>query len=183
MSYQKFTLGDLTVDGCKDRTPDYDQIFPEAPRAQRLLDIGCNVGFWSLKAGMDGAEVVGVDNHQPFIAEARKYQRRLGLVNVQFICTDIFNMNFAKDSFDIVLCLNLVHHFKSIEQVRQLLGMIGKWTKHLMVFEFLDTDKEWEFVTNSAGNRKIHIGPSFLKHDESMPSKVTEGRTIYKVRK
>lgn len=194
MHYQNIDIDDVRVKGiCREK--DYRNIFPVYPQGLKILDIGCNIGFYSLKAASEGAKfVLGVDNSPVFLDIAKDVKKRLKYNNVEFILMDVLASGYfiheAYDPFDVVLCLNLVHHFQTIKQVEQHFDDLDKCTNKLMVFEFLNTDcGTWAIIPNSIGNPKIYL--SYLYFQERYPdaeirimdSDVTRGRKIIHVRK
>lgn len=186
MNYQQIDVGGFYHSG-KDRTEDYYQMFPEKPIGKTILDIGCCHGFYSIKAVYEGAEyALGVDNHEPFLSIGREAIDFLGC-NVEFKMMNVLKEKLPDKQFDIVLCLNLVHHFKNIDQVNYLFDELYKRCNEKMIFEVLTTNKDWEIKKNYLNNAKIHLGVSFFEkkygNAESMDSKVTEGRKIIIVRK
>ena len=69
------------------------------PGAVRLLDVGCGTGDDARQMAEVGGRVVGVDNSQIMIAEAR--QRTAGKeLRVEFKLADALALPFAADSFD-----------------------------------------------------------------------------------
>lgn len=160
MHYQKIDFGGTTFDG-KDRSPEYESIFPNPPTGKTILDIGCNLGYYSLRAGLEGAKrVVGIDNHQPFIDDANRVKNELSLDNVNFECIDF--MNYPVESFDIVLCLYVMHHLPTPQKVENWLTKMNKIAKRMIVLGVLDCDKGIEIRKNKIGNPKIHMAGDFI---------------------
>jgi len=81
---------------------------------KRVLDLGCNAGFWSLLAIQAGCEYVfGIDGRQmhvdqsEFVFEVNEVEQS----RYDFVAGDIFKTALPEfGSFDIVLCLGLMYH-------------------------------------------------------------------------
>ena len=81
---------------------------------KRVLDLGCNAGFWSLCAAEAGCDyVLGIDGRQTlldqanFVFEANEIQTD----RYDFVTGNLFDVDFRRfGNFDIVLCLGLMYH-------------------------------------------------------------------------
>lgn len=185
MEYQHIDFGKTVIDG-RDRGPDYDQIFPEEPVGKTIIDVGCNLGYYSLKAGISGAKwVLGIDNHDAFIKKAIELRNELKLDNVIFKHMSFEEIDDSKIYADIVMLLNVMHHLPTPQKVENWIQKAARMAREKIVFEVLHTDKPIEIIKNRIGNPKIHMNMSFIRRTlpdfESfieMPSKVTEGRNI-----
>lgn len=202
MHYQKIDINGVYYEGI-DRTKDYYNCFPEKPEGLHILDIGCNIGFYCLKAISEGAEYCfGIDNHDIFLNYANEAKDKLGYDrNIDFCQADVLDDSYWEmmndvviriyGHFDVTLCLNLVHHFQTIDQVNYLFDKLDQCTsqKGKIIFEFLDSDSDalWSIIPNKLGNRKIHLSERFFK--ERYPdaelfvidSDVTKGRKLIHV--
>lgn len=79
---------------------------------RRVLDLGCNAGFWSLQAIDAGAEfVLGVDVQQVHVEQANLVFEAKGVDRdrYRFERGDLFTHELAAD-FDVVLCLGIMEH-------------------------------------------------------------------------
>ncbi|WP_072820612.1 methyltransferase domain-containing protein [Modicisalibacter ilicicola] len=77
------------------------RLWPHLPgQAQRILDLGCGPGDWSLRLGMryPGAQVVGLDLAPGMLDEA---QRRHGQA-ARWVCGDAMALPLAARSVDLV---------------------------------------------------------------------------------
>lgn len=92
---------------------------------KRVLDLGCNAGFWSLSAiGGKCAYVLGIDGRQEhidqanFVFEVKEVQKS----RYDFIAGNIFDLDLNEfGKFDIVLCLGLMCHIsKHMELMEQI---------------------------------------------------------------
>ena len=105
-------------------------------KGKRILDIGCNSGFWALQLIEAGCDfVVGIDGRQIHIDQANfVFQvKEIDQNRYNFKCDDIFNTDFQKlGKFDIVICLGFFHH---INKHMQLLEKISDINSDLFLLE------------------------------------------------
>ncbi|HEY4824978.1 MAG TPA: DUF1698 domain-containing protein [Solirubrobacteraceae bacterium] len=81
-------------------------------RGRRVLDLGCNAGFWSLAALEAGADfVLGVDARQLYIDQATLVFEAKGIdpQRYRFAQGNVFSLQLD-EHFDVVLCLGLLDH-------------------------------------------------------------------------
>ena len=107
-------------------------------RGRRVLDLGCNAGFWSLAAIEAGADlVVGVDGRQSLIDQANLVfeAKEVDPSRYRFEVANVFDRAFDPgESFDLVLCLGLLYH---VNRPVELMQRIAGWNTDLLV---IDTD-------------------------------------------
>jgi SAM-dependent methyltransferase len=79
-------------------------------RGKRVLDIGCNEGFFALYMAAQGASVIGIDIDERRIAKARFVQSLIGTGDVDLRVTDIYSPAFAVlPTSDVCVCLGVIH--------------------------------------------------------------------------
>ncbi|HEY2570892.1 MAG TPA: DUF1698 domain-containing protein [Solirubrobacteraceae bacterium] len=81
-------------------------------RGRRVLDLGCNAGFWSLAALEAGADfVLGLDARQLHIDQANLVFEAKGIerARYRFAQGNVFTHELD-GRFDVVLCLGLLDH-------------------------------------------------------------------------
>jgi SAM-dependent methyltransferase len=81
-------------------------------RGRRVLDLGCNAGFWSLAALEAGADfVLGVDARRLHIDQAKLVFEAKGIerARYRFEQGNVFS-HALEERFDVVLCLGLLDH-------------------------------------------------------------------------
>jgi len=79
----------------------------ELPERPKVLDIACGPGRQSLDLAelLPAAEVLAVDNHAPFVAEANRRARARGLGGrVKAVTSDMTALALAPAGFDLVWC-------------------------------------------------------------------------------
>src|SRR5213592_4386753 len=92
---------------------------------ERVLDVGCSSGYLARRLVERGATVVGIDTDEQAAAEARA-------VCEQVLVGDVETMElpFPDESFDVVLCGDLIEHLRNPERflsrVRPLLRPGGR---------------------------------------------------------
>jgi 2-polyprenyl-3-methyl-5-hydroxy-6-metoxy-1,4-benzoquinol methylase len=102
-------------------------------RGRRVLDLGCNSGYWSLAALEAGADfVLGIDGRQRHIDQAELVFTAKGVdpTRYSFELGNIFEYPYEQQ-FDIVLCVGLMYHiakpvelFEIFDRVRASLVLI-----------------------------------------------------------
>jgi SAM-dependent methyltransferase len=103
-------------------------LFGGSLRGKRVLDLGCNAGFWALAAVEAGCDfVLGIDGRDmhvqqaEFVFEARNVDRD----RYAFRRANVFELA-AEDlgEFDVVLCLGLFYHMcKHVQLLEWIAGL------------------------------------------------------------
>lgn len=105
-------------------------------RGKRVLDLGCNAGFWSLAAIEAGCDFVcGIDGRKIHIEQASLVfeASEVDRARYSFLECDLFELDFAAlGSFDVVLCLGLLYH---TNRPVELLARIGRSNTDLLVID------------------------------------------------
>lgn len=74
-------------------------------RDERVLDVCCGAGASAIEAAKRGARVTGVDMAENLLDLASVKARTAGLRNVEFIHSDMANIDLPEQSFDVVVCI------------------------------------------------------------------------------
>jgi SAM-dependent methyltransferase len=103
-------------------------------RGRRVLDLGCNAGFWSLAALEAGADfVLGIDALQLHIDQAALVFEAKGIdpERYRFERGNVFK-HALEGPFDVVLCLGLLDH---VAKPVELFEVIASVTPQLIVID------------------------------------------------
>jgi tRNA (mo5U34)-methyltransferase len=94
---------------------------------RRVLDVGCNEGFFSLQMSRAGAsEVVACDIGEPRLRKARFVLDVLGVGNVQVRHVSVFDPGFRElGHFDLALCLGFLHRVPNPYAVLETLASMA----------------------------------------------------------
>jgi SAM-dependent methyltransferase len=78
---------------------------------RRIIDIGCNEGYFSIECALHGAEVLGIDGKLLNIRKCEFVRSVLGVQRADFALGDA--MKVTREShgrFDVILALGLIYH-------------------------------------------------------------------------
>jgi len=105
-------------------------------RGKRVLDLGCNAGFWSLCAIEEEADfVLGIDARQMFIEQANFVfeAKEVDKSKYNFIAGNILDIDFSEfGTFDIALCFGLLYH---MNKPISLIEKIAKANNDILVLD------------------------------------------------
>jgi SAM-dependent methyltransferase len=122
--YQRLSYQGKTLAWGTDRTAAYRLLFPDPPTGKTILDVGCHVGFYCFQAASEGAAYcLGVDINGRRIAKARRIAARHRIPNVEFAESNIAQFAIGR-RFDVVLCLNVLQHMKTVAEVDLVLARL-----------------------------------------------------------
>jgi ubiquinone/menaquinone biosynthesis C-methylase UbiE len=79
----------------------------------KILEAGCGNGFMTSRIAKeltDGSQVIGIDLCSDSIEHANELKERHALSNAYFSRQDLLRLEFANDTFDQVLCLDVIEH-------------------------------------------------------------------------
>ncbi len=108
---------------------------PADLRAWRVLDIGCNAGFYSFELARRGAEVLGIDVDEHYLKQARWAAKEFDLENqVQFRQMQVYDLARLPGTFDLVWFMGVFYHLRY-----PLLGLdlVAQKTARLLMFQTL----------------------------------------------
>ena len=92
------------------------------------LDIGCGDGIFSIELAKRGCGVVGVDLNVKSVNYAKYFSKR-SEVKIDFLVGDACHLPFANESFDIILCSEVLEHIKddkgAIREIERVLKQNG----------------------------------------------------------
>jgi tRNA (cmo5U34)-methyltransferase len=92
------------------------------PAAQKVLDIGCGAGNYTLKllAKLPGLSATLVDLSQPMLDRARERVREAGAGNIETIQADIRELDLPDAQYDIILAGAVLHHLREDEEWKRV---------------------------------------------------------------
>jgi len=101
----------------------------DAKKDEKILDAGCGFGLYSLALANNGVNVVGVDIDEKQLSTAKEWAGKLSLPNAQFEAVNICKLPYKDESFDKVLCVDVIEHILddnlAISQLARVLKVNG----------------------------------------------------------
>ncbi len=96
-------------------------------KGMRLLDAGCGDGFYaSTISNKNRVSAVGADIDKTKINNARKIAESGGIKNVKFEVLDLRKLKFKKETFDKIICSDVLEHIKEDGKVINELSRVLK---------------------------------------------------------
>jgi tRNA (mo5U34)-methyltransferase len=124
------------------------QIAPHVPAdltGWRVLDIGCNAGFYSFELARRGAAVTAIDIDPHYLKQARWAARIYGLQDrVDFRQGSVYELAGAREEYDLVWFLGVLYHLRHPLLALDILRGI---TRRQMVLQTLTMPGEEVFET------------------------------------
>jgi tRNA (mo5U34)-methyltransferase len=116
----------------------WQQIQPFLPADMsgwRVLDVGCNAGFYSFELARRGASVLGIDVDPHYLAQARWAVREMGLeAQVEFQQMEVYDIAQSTEAFDLVWFMGVFYHLR---YPLLALDLLAQRTRRLMMFQTL----------------------------------------------
>jgi ubiquinone/menaquinone biosynthesis C-methylase UbiE len=109
----------------------------DLPASPMICDLGAGTGNYiaSLSEALPSASFTHVDFDRRMVDSARKKYAEHGVGQVRFVQKEVHQVNFAAQSFDLVLCINAMYAFTPQQQV---LARIRDWLKPSGRFFLID---------------------------------------------
>jgi SAM-dependent methyltransferase len=100
----------------------------ESLKGRRVLDLGCNSGWWSLKAIDAGADfVAGIDGRQMHIDQANLVfeAKHVDPGRYEFIVGNVLTDPWPVGEFDVVMFLGLLYHISKPVELMQRIAAVN----------------------------------------------------------
>lgn len=90
----------------------FESAVPNDLHGARVLDVGCNAGFYALEMKRRGAaRVLGIDSDPRYLAQARFAAEYLG-ADVEFRQLSVYEIASLGERFDLVLFMGVLYHLR-----------------------------------------------------------------------
>ena len=128
----------------------------------KILDIGTGPGFFPILMGREGHEVTAVDYTEAMLAEAERNCKNYQ-VSAHFSKMDAHNLEFADNSFDLILSRNLIWDLENPRKAYREWLRVLKPNGKMMVFD---------------GNHYLHLYDEGYAQAEKIEQKEIKHRYI-----
>jgi len=108
---------------------------PEDLTGWRVLDVGCNAGFYSFELAKRGAKVTAIDVDERYLKQARWAAEKFGLQDsVDFHQMGVYDVARWEESFDLVWFMGVFYHLR---YPLLALDLLAQRTRRIMMFQTL----------------------------------------------
>ncbi|MBQ5315432.1 MAG: methyltransferase domain-containing protein [Oscillospiraceae bacterium] len=111
------------------------------PTGAKVLDCAAGTGELSIAASKNAESVISTDLSEKMLETAEKKCRRKGINNIFFDTRDIFSLDDADESYDVVIAGNVLHLIENPENAIKELARVTKKGGRLILPTFLVNDK------------------------------------------
>jgi tRNA (mo5U34)-methyltransferase len=145
----------------------WQQLAPALARdltGRRVLDVGCNAGFYSFELARRGARVLGVDTDERYLAQARWARSLYGLDDVvQLRRAHVYELARVSGRYDLILFLGVLYHLRypllALDILARLMdGLLVVQTLTMPGREDLETPSDLDI-----GDREMLLAPGWPK--------------------
>jgi len=130
----------------------------------KVLDIGCNAGFYSFELAKRGAQVTAIDKDPHYLTQAKWAARQYKLEDrITFRQMQVYELAQVEETFDLVLFMGVFYHLR---YPMLALDIVAQRVSRMMVFQSLtmpgkevyENTKELDF-----SNRERMLEPGWPK--------------------
>jgi tRNA (mo5U34)-methyltransferase len=108
---------------------------PQDLAGWRVLDIGCNAGFYTIELAKRGAHVIGIDINPHFLAQAKWVVGRFGLSDrIDLLRAGVYDLPAFEGRFDLVLFMGVFYHLRYPQLA---LDLVAEKVGRMLVFQTL----------------------------------------------
>lgn len=129
-------------------------------RGKRVLDLGCGVGRNGIQLAPHAGEVVGYDMSEVGIAKANQIAQEVGATNFRAELDDFSEVQ--ENSFDVILCVNMLHHAASPGDVLRSVGKALRPGGSLIVMENNPLNPLFPLFFLMIGQLRAHLTRQYL---------------------
>jgi 2-polyprenyl-3-methyl-5-hydroxy-6-metoxy-1,4-benzoquinol methylase len=127
---------------------------------KRVLDLGCGIGRTSMRLAPHAGEVIGYDISPVAVDKANENARRLGLGNFR---AELNNFSEVQPgSFDVVLCVNMLHHTIDPRAVLASIHTALRPGGELVILENNPVNPLFPFYFVMIGQVRAHLTRQYL---------------------
>jgi len=101
----------------------------------KVLDIGCNAGFYTIELAKRGAQVIGIDVDPHYLRQAEWVAQQFGLEKqVEFRQMQVYDVTRMEEEFDLIWYMGVLYHLR---YPLLSLDILSQKLKKFMIFQTL----------------------------------------------
>ena len=146
------------------------EIIPENLTGWKVLDVGCNAGYYTVKLAMRGANVTAIDLDTHYLRQAEWVAKQFGLSEkITFRQMQVYDIARTDEQYDLIWFMGVLYHLR---YPMFALDILSQKTRKMMVLQTLTVPGEKEISMPKDVNldeREIIRAPnwpslSFIEH-------------------
>lgn len=111
------------------------QAIPEDLNGWKVLDIGCNAGFYSIELAKRGAEVTAIDLDEHYLRQAKWAAEKFAVSDkINFRQMQVYDLAQIEEEYDLIWYMGVFYHLR---YPLLALDILAKRTNGLMMFQSL----------------------------------------------
>jgi tRNA (cmo5U34)-methyltransferase len=101
------------------------------PNARDVLDVGCGAGNWTVKllSRLPKFNVTLLDLSRPMLDRASERVLAAGATKATAVQADVRDVEFAAESFDVIVAGAVLHHLRGDDEWRTTLATLYRWLR------------------------------------------------------
>ncbi|MBA9075358.1 TIGR04290 family methyltransferase [Rufibacter quisquiliarum] len=112
-----------------------ESYLPKDLSGWRVLDVGCNAGFYTMELARRGASVLGIDVDPHYLRQAQWVAGQFGLEDqVEFRQMQVYDVAHLQEKFDLIWYMGVLYHLR---YPLLSLDILSQKMTRLMVFQTL----------------------------------------------
>jgi tRNA (mo5U34)-methyltransferase len=129
---------------------------PEDLTGWRVLDIGCNAGFYSIEFAKRGAEVLAIDVDVHYLKQAKWTAEKFNVSHrITFRHMQVYDLIKVEETFDLVWFMGVFYHLRYPVLA---MDIVAQKAKNMLVFQTLSVP----------GNEEMNIPEDIGFHDREI---------------
>lgn len=117
-----------------------EPLLPADLSGRKVLDIGCNAGFYCFELARRGADVTGIEPDPRYLAQARWAAERYGLADrIRFEEMRVYDLASRPEHYDVTLFMGVFYHLR---YPLLALDIVARRTSWILVFQTLTLPEE-----------------------------------------
>jgi len=131
-------------------------------RDSKILDIGCGTGelVFLLSGKVSEGEIIGLDISKQMIEAAQKKKLERKINNAQFVTSKANSIPYENERFNLVFCLNALHHFPDHPSFFKEISRILKKDGTFVLLDLIKDNpirKMWALISQSVIFREKEV--------------------------
>jgi SAM-dependent methyltransferase len=162
-----------------------DSLIPDF-KNKKIIDLGCNAGYYSIRSAQNGASVVGVETTPIFFKQAlwlkEYYEKECGKeLDITYINADISHVDFESiGKVDYIFAFSILYHIGKFEYDKNSKEQLDEQERMMKILTDL-TDNFLVRVRKEENKNVEYYDSVFVKYGFERVAHIPEGKRAFVV--